>query len=85
MTAKKKPQPHCVNNMDFAKVIGVHFSMASKLKNGHRSPSLDTLIRIWEEFDLPADELLNSAKGGADSFGRYLRDRVFKEELPVSA
>lgn len=80
MVKKKHPKLRCHSNVDFADAVDIHFSMASKLRHGHRSPSLETLIKIWETFELPADELLQAAKAGPDSFGHYLRRSVFDED-----
>lgn len=66
-------------NLDFSEKIGVHFSMASKLRNGHRAPSLATVIAIKDAYGLPADELLEAARGGPQTFGEYLRSHIFDE------
>jgi transcriptional regulator with XRE-family HTH domain len=66
-------------NVDFAEKVGVHFSMASKLRHGHRAPSLPTLINIRDAYSLPGDELLDASRGGPETFGEYLRMHVFRE------
>lgn len=68
-----------VTNETFAKAIDVHFTMASKLRNGHRMPSIPTLIRIWQAYGLDGNELLAAAAQGEESFGRFLRGRIFED------
>jgi len=82
---KKDIESLGITNVDFAEKVGIHFSMVSKLRHGHRAPSLETLISIKNAYELPADELLRAAEGGAESFGAYLRERVFKDELQLAS
>jgi transcriptional regulator with XRE-family HTH domain len=49
-----------VTNDDFARQLGIHFTMASKLRNGSRKPSIDTLLRIREAYDIDGNALLDA-------------------------
>lgn len=73
----------CLTNVEFADKVGIHFSMASKLRHGTRAPSVNTVVSIWRAFDLPADEMLQSLEGGAVTFGAFLRQRVFRDSERV--
>lgn len=80
MAAHKDLEPLGVSNMEFAQEVGIHFSMASKLRHGHRAPSLETLLKIKKRYGLPADDILDAAAGGPEAFGAYLRKQVFRDE-----
>lgn len=67
-----------LTNEEFAEKVGIHFTMASRLKNGQRLPSVRTLLRIAEAFDVPLDDLARAYEYGADEFGALLRDRIYK-------
>jgi transcriptional regulator with XRE-family HTH domain len=56
-----------VNNPDFAKRVGIHFTMASRLRNGERMPSTAVLSRIVSAFELTGEDL--------EAFMRAARDR----------
>lgn len=77
--AVAEKEKEAVTNENFANQIGVHFTMASKLRNGHRMPSIPTLIRIWQAYGLDGNELLAAASQGEESFGRFLRSRIFED------
>lgn len=68
-----------VTNEDFAQRVGIHFTMASKLRNGKRTPSTETLVAIREAFGLDANDMVDALKSGKEGFGEYLRDQVFHE------
>lgn len=69
-----------LTNEQFGERVGVHFTMASRLRNGMRLPSVGTLRRIVKEFDLDVNEALGAHGKGSAEFGRYLRKRVFERE-----
>lgn len=60
--------------------MGVHFTMASRLRNGMRLPSVSTLRKIVKEFDLDTKQALDAHGKGSAEFGRYLRQHVFERE-----
>lgn len=47
-------------NQEFADLVGIDFTMASRIRNGHRVPSREVMIRIIEAFGLEG-----RAKGAA--------------------
>jgi hypothetical protein len=57
--------------------------MASRLRSGDRRPGADLRDRIIKAFgfdkDLDTLREVMDASGSADAFGRFLRERVFKE------
>lgn len=65
-------------NMAFARKCGVHFTMASRLRNGHRLPSTSLLIRISKVYHLPLRDLTVAYSDGRDAFGQYMRAHVFE-------
>jgi transcriptional regulator with XRE-family HTH domain len=69
-----------LTNPQFAKRVGIHFTMASRLRNGERLPSLPTFIRVMQEFELPAEkvkEWLDAISQGEEASGKWLRDNIF--------
>lgn len=67
-----------MTNEDFAKRVDVHFTMASRMRNGQRLPSVKTLVRISQEFNLPVETLTTAHSAGPEAFGKLLRERVFE-------
>ena len=53
-------------------------TLSSRLRNGHRRPSVDMLNRIKNAYDLDADELLSAFEAGPKEFSKFLRERVFE-------
>lgn len=70
-----------LTNEQFGERVGVHFTMASRLRNGMRLPSVSTLRKIVDEYDLDINEALAAHGKGSAEFGRYLRDHVFEREV----
>lgn len=71
-----------MSNAEFARRVGCHHTMASRLRNGLRMPSAEMLSRILDAFPLaPEDEkalLVALAHGkGKEEVGRWLREHVF--------
>lgn len=71
----------CLSNVEFAEKVGIHFSMASKLRHGKRKPSAKLAMKIWKEYDLPTDDLWKILEGDQEESGRYLRERVFRDQV----
>lgn len=65
------------SNTEFAEKVGIHFTMASRLRNGQRLPGADLMYRISTEYDIPMEELARARDQGPGEFGRLLRDRIF--------
>jgi transcriptional regulator with XRE-family HTH domain len=51
--------------------------MASRLRNGMRLPSVTTLRKIVNEFDLDLEEAVEAHGKGSAEFGQFLRRTVF--------
>jgi transcriptional regulator with XRE-family HTH domain len=66
-----------VTNGEFARAVGVHFTMASRYRNGQRIPSTRVLQKISEEYGLPIDQLVTAATAGGVQFGHYMRFNLF--------
>jgi transcriptional regulator with XRE-family HTH domain len=66
-----------VTNEEFAERVGVHFTMASRMRNGNRLPSVKTMISISNAFDLKMDDLSDAYAAGPDQFGEFLRENIF--------
>lgn len=57
-------------------------SMASRLRNGDRKPSIKMAHCIAEAFDLHGqrrEDFFVAIYRGADASGQYLRDEIFKQ------
>lgn len=66
-----------MTNQEFADSIGCTVSMASRLRNGKRSPSVDTMWKIHKAHRISMEDLGVAAAQGQDMFGKLLRERVF--------
>ena len=67
----------------FAYDVDISYSMASRLRSGHRRPSLELLIRITEKYELDLEGAVRAANAG--TFGTYLEKHVFAAEERVAA
>lgn len=65
-----------LTNREFGDRIGVSPSMASRIRNGDRLPSLRVLQAIHEEFGTPVDKLLGEASQGPEQFGQLVRTEL---------
>lgn len=81
MGEPRKEVIQILTNEQFGEKVGVHFTMASRLRNGMRLPSVNTLRRIVNEFDLSLDEAVTAHERGSAEFGRFLREKVFEREV----
>lgn len=66
-----------MTNSSFAAQVGCHHTMASRLRNGKRLPSLSMFSTIVKTFDLNTDDALSAYDQGAAAFGAFLRATVF--------
>lgn len=64
-----------ITNPEFARRVGCHFTMASRLLNGHRLPGIDLMERISAEFEIPIEDLLAARRDGAAAMAALLRER----------
>lgn len=69
-----------VTNHEFASAVGVHFTMASRLRSGARMPSAKLLARICQVYNLNEAQALEAYRGGKAEFSRWLRENVFEGE-----
>ena len=69
-----------VTNGDFAAKVGVHFTMASRYRNGQRVPSAQTALKIAQVYGLDYQEMLEAIGRGRREFGHYIRVNVFGAE-----
>lgn len=71
-----------ITNTDFADAVGIHFTMASRLRNGERKPGLSTVISTIRAYHLDCDQIvgwLNAIDRGASYSGVWLRDNIFNK------
>jgi hypothetical protein len=69
-----------VTNFDFAKRVGIHYTMASRLRNGERRPGLATVIGTMRAFSLTSDEVtewLEAISESPAASGLWLRGHIF--------
>lgn len=79
-----------MTNTQFAARTGYHHTSVSRLRNGHRLPSTEQLIRICDTFGLNIEKYVRAHAEGAEAFSALLRDEVLGEdewqgELPEEA
>lgn len=69
-----------LTNFQFADKVDVHYTMASRLRNGERVPSLNTFTKVVDVFgltDAQIREWLNAIAKGEEASGKWLRDNIF--------
>jgi transcriptional regulator with XRE-family HTH domain len=67
-----------VNN-ELGQKIGVGPSMASRIRNGQRLPSVKVMIAIEREFGIPMDELVAAHEKGCEEFGKLFRATLSRQ------
>lgn len=72
-----------VSNASFGLAVGVHFTTASRYRNGEWVPSIDKARKIAHVYGLDLDELTEAMAGGRETFGHYIRMHVFGPEPAV--
>ena len=60
-----------------AEAIGISYPFYVRLENGHSAPSLETVIKITELFDIPMDFLFKD--GGWRRFKMYSTSELYAE------
>lgn len=68
------------SNSDFSSATGVHFTTASRYRNGERVPSTGVARRMAIHYGLDAAEVLEAISRGRIYFGHYVRMRIFGPE-----
>jgi hypothetical protein len=71
-----------MTNGAFGDAIGVTNSYASYMRNGHRKPSAELLIKIILTFELEPVPAMRAYQEGTEAFGVFLRETVFDVALP---
>ena len=77
------PTQATATNATFAKAVGVHFTTASRYRNGERVPSTGVALKIANAYDLDTREVLEAIHAGRAAFGHYMRMHVFGPEPEV--
>lgn len=72
-----------ISNRELGHRIGVSPSMASRLRNGHRTPSMPVLRRLVKAFDLSLDDAVRASSEGAVAFGRFVTQAVGPPDRPA--
>lgn len=63
-----------MTNPQFAELIGMHFTFASRLRTGQRKPSLSTMVKISSLFDWSLDDQAKAM--GRDNWHILLEQRI---------
>jgi len=71
-------------NEQFAQRVGIHHSMASRIRSGDRLPSLRVIKAISDNYGIPMRTLVDARLAGAATFSEILRRRVFKDPPTVA-
>lgn len=71
------------SNADFSKAVGVHFTTASRYRNGERVPSTGVAMRMAKAYGLDPGEVLAAICEGHQAFGHYVRMHIFGPEPAV--
>lgn len=69
-----------MTNSELAAKIGVDRTLASRLRNGKRSPSKEVIWRIARAFDFPTADIVDATHRGPEAFGKW-----FSSKLPGEA
>lgn len=75
-----------ITNSQFAESVGIHFTMASRLRNGFRSPGLATVIATMRAYNLTCKQTadwLEAIALGPTASGAWLRANIFTASEPV--
>lgn len=76
-TAKTEP----LTNKEFGAAVGIHHSMASRIRNGVRAPGADTIGRIAKVYGIDEQKLLAAKKKGPEAFGKIVDSEIYKKGL----
>jgi transcriptional regulator with XRE-family HTH domain len=71
--------PSYYTNVAFGEAVGCHHSMASRIVNGKRLPSVELMERISAAYGVSMEEMLDARRKGAPSFGRLMQRRIVRE------
>lgn len=65
-----------MTNEAFAARVGIDYTTASRLRNGHRLPSGALLVRIHREFGIGYKALMEAYEAGPSAFAALLAKRA---------
>lgn len=74
-----------MTNREFGQRVGIHHSMASRIRNGQRCPGSAVIEKISTEFGIPIQTLVKARNKGAEEFGELIRKRIFKDKPAKAA
>lgn len=77
-----------VTNAEFADAAGVHFTMASRLRNGERRPGVETLCAIIRAYHLTCDQVVDwlaAIEAGPKESGAWLQANIFNDPVDTTA
>lgn len=72
-----------VSNAAFGRAVGVHFTTASRYRNGERVPSTGVALRIAETYEIDPGVVLRAICEGHEAFGHFMRMNIFGPEPDV--
>jgi transcriptional regulator with XRE-family HTH domain len=67
-----------LTNPRFAELTGCDFTSASKIRNGHRRPSLELFMRMMIVFNVDANDAVDAWKRGPRAFTDFLNEMIFE-------
>jgi len=65
---------------EFCDITGCTMSMASHIRAGRRVPNTSMLLELHRRLNHPLTPLVEAHSDGPESFGRYARVHIFKED-----
>lgn len=77
--AKGKPVP--LTNKEFGEAVGIHHSMASRIRGGKRVPGTDAIQRISDAYGIPVATLMKARQKGPAAFGRLVSREIYAKGL----
>lgn len=69
-----------ITNFEYAAAVGIHYTMASRLRNGDRLPGLKTVISTIKAYGLDCEQVtawLEAIDEGSEESGAWLRANIF--------
>lgn len=74
-----------VTNQAVGDRLGLSLSAVSRLRHGKRSPSLQTIMRLHQEFDLPVEPMVRAAADPDKTAWCALLGPIFVPDEPEAA
>jgi transcriptional regulator with XRE-family HTH domain len=70
-----------MTNRELGDLIGVSASMASRIRNGKRLPSIEVMDRLALALGIDLIRLVNTYTQGANAFGALVRELLHERKL----